>query len=201
MAQNIYSAKTRVSKHDRALLKNNRPYCIWLTGLSASGKSTTANALEFELNKQGINTYLLDGDNIRSDLNKDLGFDDNDRDENIRRAAAVAKLFVDAGLIVICAFITPTNSIRKKLRANFSPNEFCEVFLDTPIAIAEQRDPKGLYRKARAGELKNFTGVDSPFEPSVDSELTLNTVKNTPEECAMQIAEFLLKNNIIPLQK
>lgn len=201
MSRHIFESTSLVTREARIANKQHFPCCIWLTGISASGKSTTANALEFELNKQGIHTYLLDGDNIRNDLNKDLGFDDNDRDENIRRAAAVAKLFVDAGLVVICAFITPTNSIRKKLRANFSPNEFCEVFLDTPIAIAEQRDPKGLYRKARAGELKNFTGIDSPFEPSVDAELTLNTVKNTPEECAMQIAEFLLKNNIIPLQK
>jgi len=201
MSENIYSAKTLISKNDRALFKNHRSYCIWITGLSASGKSTTANALELELNKQGVHTYLLDGDNIRSDLNKDLGFDANDRDENIRRATAVAKLFVDAGLIVMCAFITPTNSIRKKVRDVFTPNEFCEVFLDTPLAVAEQRDPKGLYRKARAGELNKFTGIDSPFEPSVDAELTLNTVKNTPEECAIQITEFLLRNNIIPLQK
>ena len=200
MAKNIHTTKTLISKNDRALFKNHRSYCIWITGLSASGKSTTANALELELNKQGVHTYLLDGDNIRSDLNKDLGFDANDRDENIRRATAVAKLFVDAGLIVICAFITPTNSIRKKVRAHFPPKEFCEVFLDTPLAVAEQRDPKGLYRKARAGELNQFTGIDSPFEPSVDAELTLNTVKNTPKECALQITAFLVRNNIIPLQ-
>ena len=128
MAENVYSAKTLISKNDRALFKNHRSYCIWITGLSASGKSTTANALELELNKQGVHTYLLDGDNIRSDLNKDLGFDDNDRDENIRRASAVAKLFIDAGLIVICAFITPTNSIRKKLEHIFLQKNSAKFF-------------------------------------------------------------------------
>jgi len=200
MSRYIFESASLVKREARIAIKQHLPYCIWLTGLSASGKSTTANALEFELNKQGVHTYLLDGDNIRSDLNKDLGFDANDRDENIRRATAVAKLFVDAGLIVICAFITPTNSIRKKVRAHFPSKEFCEVFLDTPLAVAEQRDPKGLYRKARAGELNQFTGIDSPFEPSVDAELTLNTVKNTPKECALQITAFLVRNNIIPLQ-
>ena len=162
--ENIFEQKVDVTKHDRSLLKNQRPCVLWFTGLSGAGKSTIANALDKKLHEMGRHTYLLDGDNVRHGLSKDLGFTDEDRVENLRRVAEVSKLMVDAGLIVISAFISPFKTERQLARNLFSKDEFIEVFIDTPLEIAEQRDVKGLYKKARAGELKNFTGIDSLYE-------------------------------------
>lgn len=164
---------------------------VWLTGLSGAGKSTIANALERALNRQGKRTYILDGDNIRQGLNRDLGFSDADRAENIRRVAQVARLFVDAGVIVVVAFISPFRAERQAARELFAPGDFLEVFVDVPLAIAEERDPKGLYRKARTGELRQFTGIDSPYEPPLAAELVLPTVQLTPQECVQRICALL----------
>lgn len=153
-----------VDKKARAKLKGHAGRCLWFTGLSGSGKSTIANALERKLHAEGYHTYILDGDNVRLGLNRDLGFTDADRVENIRRIAEVAKLMVDAGLIVMTAFISPFRAERQMAREMFDEGEFVEIFVDTPLEVAEERDPKGLYRKARRGDLPNFTGIDSPYE-------------------------------------
>jgi len=165
---------------------------IWFTGLSGSGKSTIANLVEKHLHQLGMHTYLLDGDNVRHGLNKDLGFTDEDRVENIRRIAEVAKLMVDAGLIVLTAFISPFRSERKMAREIFQDGEFIEVYVDTPIELAEERDPKGLYKKARSGQLKNFTGIDSPYECPEMPEVTLSTSMHSPEELAKTLCDYLL---------
>jgi bifunctional enzyme CysN/CysC len=165
-AQNVHRQALSVDKDARARLNGHRPRVLWFTGLSGSGKSTVANAVEQALHKQGVRTYILDGDNIRHGLNKDLGFTDADRVENIRRIAEVAKLMVDAGIVVLTAFISPFRSERDMARALFDQQEFLEVHVDVPLEIAEQRDPKGLYKKARRGELPNFTGIDSAYEES-----------------------------------
>jgi len=164
---------------------------VWLTGLSGSGKSTIANLVEKKLYAQGRHTYLLDGDNVRHGLNKDLGFTDEDRVENIRRVAEVARLMVDAGLIVLVSFISPFRAERRLARELLAEGEFVEVFVDTPLAVAERRDVKGLYAKARAGELKNFTGVDSPYEPPEHPEIRLDTTALTPAEAAERIVDWL----------
>ena len=169
----------------------HKPACLWFTGLSGSGKSTLANLLEKRLNAEGRHTYLLDGDNIRHGLNRDLGFTEADRVENIRRVAEVARLMTDAGLIVIVSFISPFQAEREFARSLFEPDEFYEIFVDTPLALCEQRDPKGLYAKARRGELKNFTGIDSSYELPKSPELHLDTVFNTPEYCIAQIMRGL----------
>jgi bifunctional enzyme CysN/CysC len=163
----------------------------WFTGLSGSGKSAIANLVEKKLHARGLHTYLLDGDNVRHGLNRDLGFTDEDRVENIRRVAEVAKLMVDAGLIVLVSFISPFRSGRRMARALVEADEFIEVFVDVPLAVAEERDPKGLYRKARRGELLNFTGVDSPYEPPEHAEIRINTTVHTPESAADQIIAIL----------
>jgi bifunctional enzyme CysN/CysC len=191
-SHNIYIQNVDVDKSARAILKHQTPKVIWFTGLSGSGKSTIANLVEKQLHQLGMHTYLLDGDNIRHGLNKDLGFTDEDRVENIRRIAEVAKLMVDAGLIVLTAFISPFRSERQMARELFTDVEFIEVFVDTPLALAEKRDPKGLYKKARNGELKNFTGIDSPYEPPEDSEIILKTSQNSAEELAKQLCDFLI---------
>ena len=167
--------QTHITKDDRAKQKNQVPKCIWLTGLSGSGKSTLANALEVALTEQGKHTYLLDGDNVRHGLNKNLGMSDEDRTENIRRVSEVAKLMVDAGLVVITAFISPFRADRDAARALFEDGEFVEVFADAPLEECEKRDPKGLYKKARAGEIKEFTGIDSPYEAPANAEVVINT--------------------------
>ncbi len=163
----------RIKKEDRAKLLKQKPCIVWLTGLSGSGKSTIANALNCKLFENGNLSYVLDGDNIRHGLNKDLGFDEQSRRENIRRVGEVAKLFVDAGLIVICAFISPFRKDRAFVRNLVDDNEFIEVFVDTPLEVCEQRDVKGLYKKARKGEIKDFTGISSPYEEPIDPEIHL----------------------------
>ena len=179
--------QTHITKDDRAKQKNQVPKCIWLTGLSGSGKSTLANALEVALTEQGKHTYLLDGDNVRHGLNKNLGMSDEDRTENIRRVSEVAKLMVDAGLVVITAFISPFRADRDAARVLFEDGEFVEVFADAPLEECEKRDPKGLYKKARAGEIKEFTGIDSPYEAPANAEVVINTAENDIGECVRQL--------------
>jgi bifunctional enzyme CysN/CysC len=164
---------------------------IWLTGFSGAGKSTIANIVERKLHKLGRHTYILDGDNVRHGLNKDLGFTDADRVENVRRTAEVASLMVDAGLIVIASFISPFRAERDFARSCVRPGEFIEVFVDTPLAVAEARDPKGLFKKARRGELFNFTGVDSPYEPPTDPEMRIDTTQIAPEAAADAVIDLL----------
>lgn len=179
--------QSSVGKADRAKAKGQTPKCIWLTGLSGSGKSTLANALEVALTEQGKHTYLLDGDNVRHGLNKNLGMSDEDRTENIRRVSEVAKLMVDAGLVVVTAFISPFRADRDAARALFEDGEFVEVFVDAPLEKCEERDPKGLYKKARAGEIKEFTGIDSPYEAPAKPEVVINTADNDIEACVRQL--------------
>ncbi len=175
-ATNVHWQALDVNKQARAEQKGQKPAVLWFTGLSGSGKSTIANLVERALFAEGRHTYLLDGDNVRHGLNRDLGFTDADRVENIRRVGEAAKLFVDAGLIVLVSFISPFRSERRMAREMVGEGEFIEVFVDTPIEVCMQRDPKGLYEKAKAGEIKNFTGIDSPYEAPETAELTLKTV-------------------------
>ncbi|MEM7184356.1 MAG: adenylyl-sulfate kinase, partial [Spirochaetota bacterium] len=187
LESNLTWQNSILNKSKRSQLKAQKPYIIWFTGLSGSGKSTLANALEAELYKLSHHTYLLDGDNVRHGLNSDLGFSSQDREENIRRIGEVAKLMVDAGLIVITAFISPFQKDREIVRKMVSPNEFIEVFVNTPLEICEQRDVKGLYKKARNGEIKNFTGIDSPYETPNSPEVEINTSGQSIEHCIKQI--------------
>ncbi len=195
--KNLVYHPHKISKKDRQKIKNHKSCIIWLTGLSGSGKSTIANVLEEELNKRGVHTYLLDGDNIRHGLNKDLGFSKEDRKENIRRIAEVCKLFVDAGLIVITAFISPFKEERNFARSLVEKNEFIEVFVDTPLEICEQRDPKGLYKKARKGEIPEFTGISSPYEPPENPEIHIKTNELSIKESVDKIISFLQRKKII----
>ncbi|CAH1552759.1 adenylyl-sulfate kinase [Vibrio rotiferianus] len=180
-----------VTHDDRAALKGQKPVVLWFTGLSGSGKSTVANAVESKLLSLGKHSYLLDGDNIRHGLNKDLGFSDEERVENIRRIGEVAKLFVDSGTLVLTAFISPFISDREQARSLVADGQFLEVFIDTPLEICELRDPKGLYKKARAGEIKNFTGIDSDYEAPLNAEIHIETAKKTIEECAEVVVSQL----------
>jgi bifunctional enzyme CysN/CysC len=180
-------------KAERAVALRQRPCCVWFTGLPASGKSTIANLLEKRLHSEGRHTYLLDGDNVRHGLNRDLGFTDADRVENIRRVAEVARLMVDAGLIVLVSFISPFRAERRMARALFEPGEFVEVFVDAPLEECERRDPKGLYARARRGEVRNFTGIDSPYEAPEAAEVHVRTQSRTPSECVHAIAERLFQ--------
>ncbi|MGH8997637.1 MAG: adenylyl-sulfate kinase, partial [Acidimicrobiales bacterium] len=188
---NIHWQAIEVDKEARSALKAQRPALVWLTGLSGAGKSTIANIVERKLHELGRHTYLLDGDNVRHGLNKDLGFTDADRVENIRRIAEVASLMVDAGLIVITSFISPFRAERDFARTCVRPGEFIEVHVDTPLAIAEARDPKGLFKKARRGELINFTGVDSPYEAPTDPEIRIDTTQTMPEQAADVVVDRL----------
>ncbi len=194
-AQNVHWQPTDVSREAHADLKNQTPRVLWFTGLSGSGKSTIANEVEKSLNLMNRHTFLLDGDNVRHGLNKDLGFTEPDRIENIRRVGEVAKLMADAGLIVLTAFISPFRAERQMVREMLPEGEFIEIFVDTPLEVAESRDVKGLYKKARAGELKNFTGIDSPYEAPDKPDIVVNTVEMTPE----QAAEYILRQ-IMPLK-
>src|SRR5262249_22156307 len=174
-AQNVHWQAIDVNKSARSALNGQRPCVLWYTGLSGAGKSTIANLVDKQLHAQGRHTYLLDGDNVRHGLNRDLGFTDADRVENIRRIAEVARLMVDAGLVVGAAFISPFRAERRMARALLAPGEFVEIFVHAPLAVVEQRDPKGLYQKARRGVLKNFTGIDSPYEEPDSPELRIDT--------------------------
>jgi len=182
-----------ITKEKRLTLLNQKPCILWFTGLSGSGKSTIANAVELELFKRGRKTYLLDGDNIRHGLNKDLGFIEHDRIENIRRIGEVAKLFVDSGLIVITAFISPFKSDRQIARSLVKYDEFIEIFINTPLEVCESRDPKGLYKKARNGAIKNFTGISSPYEEPKEPQINIKTVELTIQECVDMVINYLIK--------
>ncbi|HUP67585.1 MAG TPA: adenylyl-sulfate kinase, partial [Sphingomicrobium sp.] len=192
-ASNIHRQHLDVSRETHASLKRQRPAVLWFTGLSGAGKSTIANAVERKLAARGRHTFLLDGDNVRHGLNKDLGFTEADRIENIRRVGEVARLMADAGLIVLTAFISPFRAERHMVRRMIPDGEFIEVFVDTPLAEAEKRDVKGLYAKARAGELKNFTGIDSPYEPPEKAEIHIDTNAMNADEAADLIVDMLLK--------
>jgi bifunctional enzyme CysN/CysC len=196
-SRNVHPQETGIDKLAHARQKQQQPCVLWLTGLSGAGKSTVANVVERRLHLLGRHTYLLDGDNVRKGLNKDLGFTGADRVENIRRVAEVAKLMVDAGLIVISSFISPFASERRMARDLLEADEFIEVFIDAPLAVAEARDPKQLYARARRGEIKNFTGIDSPYEPPEAAELHIDTTRMTPEEAGEQIVEELRRRGIL----
>lgn len=187
----------QINKEQRAELKQQKPALLWYTGLSGSGKSTVANAVDALLFKLGCHSYLLDGDNVRHGLNGDLGFSDEARIENIRRISEVAKLFLDAGLIVSTAFISPFASDRALAKAKLEEGEFIEVFIDTPISVCEQRDPKGLYKKARAGEIKDFTGIDSTYDVPTLPEIHVKTAEQSVEQCAEQIVAYLISKGFI----
>lgn len=186
-----------IDKAARSAQKRQKPCILWFTGLSASGKSTTANTVEQKLFELGHHTYLLDGDNVRHGLNKDLGFSDADRVENIRRIGEMSKLFTDAGLIVLSAFISPFRSDRKMVRELVSGGEFVEIHMATPLSVCEERDPKGLYKKARQGDIKNFTGIDSDYEVPESPEIVLNTAECDIEACADTVIAYLKQNHII----
>jgi adenylylsulfate kinase len=196
VSTNLTWHQAAVSKEDRARQKRQKPCVIWFTGLSGAGKSTLANALERALFERGHHCYLLDGDNVRHGLNRDLGFSDADRVENIRRIAEVAKLLVDAGLIAMTAFISPFRADRQLARDLLPADEFIEVYVATSLAVCEQRDPKGLYRKARAGQIPNFTGIDSAYEAPVNPELVIDTGADELDGCVQNLLEYLERRGI-----
>ncbi|OLQ76098.1 adenylyl-sulfate kinase [Photobacterium proteolyticum] len=188
---NVVWHEHTVSHQERVALKQQQPVVLWFTGLSGSGKSTIANAVERLLLDKGKHSYLLDGDNVRHGLNKDLGFSDTDRVENIRRIGEVAKLFVDSGSIVLTAFISPFRADRSQVRNLLAEGQFIEVFIDTSLETCESRDPKGLYKKARAGEIKHFTGIDSDYEAPMAPDIHVKTDAMTVEQCAIKVLEYL----------
>ena len=187
MDKNVKFQHFALTQTERAKLKQQTPMCLWMTGLSGAGKSTLANALEQELNKMGKHTYILDGDNLRHGLNSNLGFSEADRNENVRRAAEAAQLMVDAGIIVIVGLISPFKKERDWARNLFKPNQFKEIFISTSLEACEHRDTKGLYEKARRGEVKDFTGIDSPYEIPNNPDVTIDTQNKTVEECVPMI--------------
>ncbi|MCM3719150.1 adenylyl-sulfate kinase [Fictibacillus phosphorivorans] len=191
MNQHIFWQQTHVTKKDRQQKNGYKSAVFWLTGLSGSGKSTLANQLEKHLFHLNYSTYLLDGDNVRHGLNADLGFSQSDRIENIRRIGEVSKLFVDAGLVVVTAFVSPYTADRKFVRDLFNADEFFEIYIECPIEECEKRDPKGLYKKARDGTIKEFTGVQSPYEVPPSPDLVINTAKNDIETCTSLLLDFV----------
>ena len=197
-SRNITWHAGMVTKADRENISGNKGCTIWMTGLSGSGKSTLAVALEKKLWDRGIRSYVLDGDNIRHGLNKDLGFSPKDRTENIRRIGEVAKLFTDAGVINVTAFISPYRADRDSVRALMAEGDFIEVLVDCPVEVCERRDVKGLYKKARAGEIPEFTGISAPYEAPLSPELTVNTDRHSEEECLAQLLEFLETKGYVP---
>jgi adenylyl-sulfate kinase len=194
---NIVWQAYKVNKAQRSEQKRQQPCILWFTGLSGSGKSTLANALEQKLFELNHHTYLLDGDNVRHGLNKDLGFSDQDRQENIRRIGELSALFVDAGMLVLAAFISPFRAERQMVRELVGPGEFVEIYVATPLSTCELRDPKGLYKKARAGEIRNFTGIDSDYEAPSDPELLIDTSVLNLDEAVMKIIAFLKSRGIL----
>lgn len=197
LEKNIVWQPITISKSDRQKLNNHKSCVLWFTGYSGSGKSTIADELDFQLYSLGFRSFVLDGDNIRHQLNKDLGFNKKDRMENIRRIGEVAKLFVESGQIVTTAFISPYRNDRNNVRKLFKNDEFIEVFIDCPLEVCERRDPKGLYKKARNGAIKHFTGIDSSYEPPINPELTINTEQYTVKEAARFIITYLKYRGII----
>ncbi len=195
--KNIVWHNTTIKLEDRKEMLNQKPFVLWFTGLSASGKSTIANIVEQKLFKMKYKTYLLDGDNVRHGLNKDLGFDEKSRVENIRRIGEVAKLFNDSGLIVLTAFISPFLSDRKLVRDLFPERNFLEVFIDSSLEVCERRDPKGMYKKARSGEISNFTGISSPYEKPKNPEIHLINNDARLEDLSDEVIHFLIKNKYI----
>jgi len=195
--KNVVWHTHKVTRSERATCKKQKPCLLWFTGLSGSGKSTIANAVDVALYERGYHTFLLDGDNVRHGLNQDLGFSDEDRVENIRRIGEVSKLFTDAGLIVVSAFISPFSSDRRMVRNLFPAGEFIEVFLDTPLEACEERDPKGLYAKARSGEIKEFTGLTSPYEKPERPEIRLDTSAMSVMDCVEIIVGYLQERGLI----
>ena len=194
---NLSWQNLNINKEARSLIKKQKPFVVWLTGLSGSGKTTIANLLEKSLFSKSLHTYLLDGDNVRHGLNKDLGFTEINRIENIRRISEASKLLLDAGLIVIVSCISPYLTDRKMARKLFNENEFIEVYVECSLKTAEKRDVKGLYKKARSGEIKNFTGIDSPYEKPLNCELKLNTESIQPENSVKKLINYLSENNFI----
>ena len=189
--KNITKQEFLIEQKDRINLSKHKPICLWFEGLSGSGKSTIINHLDQYLVKNNFHTYVLDGDNLRLGLNSDLGFSDNDRNENLRRAAEVSSLMVDAGLLVLAGFITPNEAQRKLIRSKFKNDQFIEIFISTPLDICEKRDIKGLYKKARDGKINNFTGISSPFECPQNADLTIDTSDKSISECLSTIISFL----------
>src|SRR5450432_734440 len=196
-ATNVHWQAVDVNKQARAAMKGQKPVVLWFTGLSGSGKSTIANLVEKALAAEGKHTYLLDGDNVRHGLNRDLGFTDADRVENIRRVGEVAKLFVESGLVVLNCFISPFRAERQMVREMLGEREFIEIFVDAPIEECVQRDPKGLYEKARAGTIKNFTGIDSPYEAPEHADLTIRTVEANAETHAQAVVAYLRQHGYV----
>lgn len=189
---NLFPFESKITEADRFRLLNQKPKVIWFTGLSGSGKSTLATHLEFQLYSQNFKTYLLDGDNVRVGLNKDLDFSDDSRKENIRRIAEVSRLFLDAGMVVLSAFISPFEEDRNQVRTIVGPQNFLEVFVDCPLEICEQRDVKGLYKRARKGEVKNFTGISSPYERPLDPDITVNTHLQSLNESLTLLIDYII---------
>ncbi len=199
-ATNITWHQAIVTVQDREALLNQKGCVIWFTGLSGSGKSTLANAVEQLLHQRKHHTYVLDGDNVRHGLNRNLGFSPADREENIRRIGEVSKLFTDAGTVVMTAFISPYRADREQARALIAEDRFVEVFVECPLDVCEERDTKGLYKKARAGEIKEFTGISAPYEPPLHPEVTVNTAELSLEECAQKVVSFLEKTDLVPTE-
>ena len=197
-ATNIVWHQGAVTRADRENMNGHKSCIVWLTGLSGSGKSTIAVDLEKRLCERGVRTYILDGDNIRHGLNKNLGFSPADRTENIRRIGEVAKLFTDAGVVALTAFISPYRADRDQVRAIMAAGDFVEVHVDCPVEVCEQRDVKGLYKKARAGEIKEFTGISAPYEAPEKAELVINTAGQSVEASSKQILAYLEKQGVVP---
>jgi len=201
MSKNVVWHKTSITKKMREKLLNQKGFVLWFTGLSGSGKSTIASSLESKLYKMGKLTYLLDGDNIRHGLNKDLGFTETDRKENLRRISEVALLLIDSGIITLCTFISPFQNERDKIRKLIGDN-YIEVFIDCDLKTCESRDPKGLYKKARKGEINNFTGISSPYERPINPNIVIDTDKYTIDECVEQIISYLVSKDFLsPLRE
>lgn len=196
LQNNIFWHHSNVRRYHREKANGHRGVVVWFTGLPASGKSTIAHAVEEKLFKKGCKTYVLDGDNIRHGLCSDLGFSDEDRRENIRRVGEVAKLMVDAGLIVLTAFVSPRREDRKRVRNILMPGDFIEIYCECPVEVCESRDPKGLYRRAKLGEIKDFTGISAPYEPPLAADLTLQTAVMTIDECVSAVIKLLDEKGI-----